>query len=400
MNIRTRQESFNTGDVIADRFEIVRPLRDGCQGAVYLVRHVDFPERLIAMKVLLLSQEEDFETTAARFRNEVMAAYSVTHPNVVRIYDYIRQGTLLAFTMEYILGGDLADLLAYEEPLKFYQIIHILEQVCNGLSAVHEQSIIHRDIKPENILITKDGHVKISDFGTARLGTTLGKSNGITGTVGYLSPEYIRDGHLDLRSDLYSLGVVAYEMIVGEVPFQGENLLDSISERLKESAPSVLEKNDKCPQKLANIIDRLLQLNPDDRYQSAKEVLKDLTRVKIKRVNDSGNENIIRTQILDMDEVHKQFNTEFNEGLNNGLEIPSTNNSLNNIANINDSNTREGVSEEILSTRIDLEIRNDSTWADTMNEYIRPPVTYFQYFVFTVLTIIGFAIGLVITGMH
>jgi len=188
MNIRTRQESFNTGDVIADRFEIVRPLRDGCQGAVYLVRHVDFPERLIAMKVLLLSQEEDFETTAARFRNEVMAAYSVTHPNVVRIYDYIRQGTLLAFTMEYILGGDL-------------------------------------------------------------LGTTLGKSNGITGTVGYLSPEYIRDGHLDLRSDLYSLGVVAYEMIVGEVPFQGENLLDSISERLKESAPSVLEKNDNLQKK-------------------------------------------------------------------------------------------------------------------------------------------------------
>ena len=137
------------------------------------------------MKVLLLSEQEDFETTAARFRNEVMAAYSVTHPNVVRIYDYIRQGTLLAFTMEYIIGGDLADLLAHDEPLKFYQIIHILEQVCNGLSAVHEQNIIHRDIKPENILITKDGQVKISDFGTARLGATLGKNNGITGTVGY-----------------------------------------------------------------------------------------------------------------------------------------------------------------------------------------------------------------------
>lgn len=392
MNIRAQQICFSTGDVIADRFEIVKPLREGCQGAIYLVRHIDFPERLIAMKVLLLSEQEDFEVTAARFRNEVMAAYSVTHPNVVRIYDYIRQGTLLAFTMEYIIGGDLADLLAHDEPLKFYQIIHILEQVCNGLSAVHEQNIIHRDIKPENILITKDGQVKISDFGTARLGATLGKNNGITGTVGYLSPEYIRDGHLDLRSDLYSLGVVAYEMIVGELPFQGENLLESVSERLKGDAPSVLEKNDKCPEKLAKIINRLLQLNPDDRYQSAKEVLEDLTRVRIKRINAAGKENITRTQVLNMEEVRR----EFNKGINRELEIPSINSSN---SNIEASHTREGIDEEIRSTRIDLEIK-DSPWTDTINEYIRPPVTYFQYFVFTVLTIIGFAIGLVLTGMH
>ena len=379
MNIKTKHICFNPGDIVANRFEIVRPLRDGCQGAIYLVKHVDFPERLIAMKVLLLSEHEDFETTAARFRNEVMAAYSVTHPNVVRIYDYIREGSILAFTMEYIIGGDLADLLAYEEPLKFYQIVHILEQVCNGLIAVHEQNIIHRDIKPENILITKDGQVKISDFGTARVGQTLSKKNGITGTVAYLSPEYIKEGHLDLRSDLYSLGVVAYEMVVGEVPFQGNNLIESISERLKENAPSVLKKNDKCPKKLAKIIDKLLQLNPEDRYQSAADALEDLTRVRINKINDKRKENIKRTQILNIEELRKE------------LELPNT--------DIKNLQSKENIDQDLTSTKVDLEIKN-TPWSDTIVEYVRPPVTYFQYFIFTLLTIIGFAIGLVITGMH
>ena len=383
MDISTEHICFNQGDIIANRFEVIKPLRNGCQGAVYLVKHVDFPERIIAMKVLLLSENEDFEITAARFRNEVMAAYSVTDPNVVRIYDYIREGSLLAFTMEYVLGGDLADLLAYKEPLKIYQIVHILEQVCKGLSAIHEQEIIHRDIKPENILITKDGHVKISDFGTARVGDTLGKKNGITGTVGYLSPEYIRDGHLDSRSDLYSLGVVAYEMIVGEVPFQGDNLIECVSARLKCNAPSVLKKNDKCPEKLAKIVDKLLQLEPENRYQSIKDVLRDLTRVRVKKMSAKGKENITRTQILNMEEVHKELDR---EQANRELEIPPT-------------DIRTEINEEILSTKVDSEV-DEPNWTDTVIDYVRPHVTYLQYFIFILITIIGFAMGLILFSMH
>ena len=395
-SLNIKQATFNPGDIVAQRFEIIKPLRSGCQGAIYLVRHLDFPERLIAMKVLLVSSDEDFETTAARFRNEVMAAYSVTHPNIVRIFDYIRQGSLLAFTMEYIIGGDLADLLAYEEPLKIYQIVHILEQVCQGLSSIHSAKIIHRDIKPENILITQEGHVKISDFGTARIGSTLGKKNGITGTVGYLSPEYIREGHLDSRSDLYSLGVVAYEMIAGEVPFQGNNLLESISERLESSPPSVLEKNDKCPEKLAKIVDKLLQLNPDNTYQSADDALMDLSKVRVRKMSAQGKENTKRTQVLDIEKLQEDYSNQFQDNENieiEGLKIPetSTKEFLNN-----------DVSEEILSTRIDLEIEpeNNVAWKDTVIEYVRPPVTYWQYFLLGIIIIAGFGIGLVASGMH
>ena len=280
-------KTFRPGDKLAGRFEVIRPLRKGGNGDVYLVKHAEFPDRLLAMKTLKPTPEDDFEVAVARFRNEVIAAYSVTHPNVVRIFDYIREGELIAFTMEYIVGGDLADILSNHRRLTMHQVLHLFSQICDGVNAIHDAHIIHRDLKPENILITKDGKVKISDFGTARRGETLSKKGGITGTIAYLSPEYLRDGQLDQRSDIYALGILAYEMVTSETPFKGDTLIETLSLRLHETPPAPQELNPLCPLSLGNLILKCLKANPEERYQSISEIQRDLKKVSLSRVTPS-----------------------------------------------------------------------------------------------------------------
>lgn len=374
--------NFLPGDRIANRFEVIRPLRDGCQGAIYLVRHIDFPERKIAMKVLLLSQDEDFEITAARFRNEVMAAYSVTHPNVVRVYDYVREGEIIAFTMEYVIGGDLADLLAYDEPLKIHQIIHILEQICEGVQAIHDAGIIHRDLKPENILITKEGQVKISDFGTARMGTTLGRKGGITGTVAYLSPEYLKDGHLDFRSDLYSLGIVAFEMIAGETPFKGESLIETLTMRLHETAPPVQEFNADCPSTLSAMVEKLLALDPNDRYSNATEVLRDLKKVRVKRstaqTQVTGTKILKQTDVpisplLDSSEASAQRDFAFQEHADGAVEPP--------------------FGEDLHSSQVSPAGSRVATINQTISAHVSLPTDFKQWVILAIIIIFGFLAG-------
>ena len=239
------------------------------------------PERLIAMKTLSSATDlENLDLIEARFRNEVMATYSVTHPNVVRTYDYIRKDDLIAFTMEYVVGGDLGDLLARNEEIPAHQIIHILYEICQGVSAIHEAGIIHRDLKPENILIGADGQIKISDFGTARLGATLSKKGGISGTVAYLSPEYLRDGQLDFRSDIYALGVVAYEMVTGTIPLQGDSLMETLNKRLNQPPEPPNYYNPNCPDSLNTLILKALETDPTLRYQTIEAMLNDLERMK------------------------------------------------------------------------------------------------------------------------
>ena len=275
--------NFLPGDIIASRFEVIRPLRDGCQGAIYLVRHIDFPERKIAMKVLLLDQKEGFEITAARFRNEIVASYGVSHPNVVRAYEYFRDGDLVAYTMEYVSGGDLADKLE-DGPLPIDEAVRILAQICGGVQVIHLAGIIHRDLKPENILLTQEGDVKITDFGIARLGRTskLTEHGGVVGTIDYVSPEYLEEGHVDARSDIYALGVLAYEMIVGHSPFRGDSVIATMTMRLRSdpAAPDILRED--CPKELSTIILNALQRDPKNRYQEAKEMQVDLNALASK----------------------------------------------------------------------------------------------------------------------
>lgn len=363
---------FVPGDIIASRFEVIRPLRDGCQGAIYLVNHVDFPERKIAMKVLLLDQKEDFEITAARFRNEVKAAYSVTHPNVVRVYDYVREGNIIAFSMEYVIGGDLADILAYEEPLKIHQIINILEQICEGVNAIHEAGIIHRDLKPENILINKEGLVKISDFGTARMGSTLGRKGGITGTVAYLSPEYLKDGQLDPRSDLYSIGIVAFEMIAGQTPFKGGSLIETLTMRLHETAPSAKSFNSECPNSLSSIVAKLLSIDPNDRFETATDLLKELKKVRVRKVSTIT--NIASTQILEGIGLDFAISTE-------DIEIQKQTG----FCPVDDFEER--------NAQVTPKRTRAATITHQISEHVNMPYSIWQWLMLTVLIILGFAAG-------
>ncbi|MCC6931923.1 MAG: protein kinase [Deltaproteobacteria bacterium] len=274
--------NLQPGTIVNGRYEVVKCLGTGSMGMVYACRHRELSNHLVAMKVLFAEVARD-EIATARFRNEIVASYGVSHPNVVRAYEYFRDGDLVAFTMEYIGGGDLADRLNPGNPLPFDQILHFLKQMCSGVQAIHDAGIIHRDIKPENILITSQGDIKITDFGIARTGTgpKLTEHGGVVGTIDYVSPEYLERGEVDTRSDIYALGVLGYEMITSETPFQGKSVIETMTMRLRTDPSAPITKRPECPEELNRIVMRALQRNPGLRYQSASEMLDDLNEIDL-----------------------------------------------------------------------------------------------------------------------
>ena len=269
--------NLQPGTIIAGRYEVVKCLGTGSMGMVYACRHRELGGHLVAMKVLFAEVARD-AVAAARFRNEIVASYGVSHPNVVRAFEYFRDGDLVAFTMEYIGGGDLADRITHEELLSLEEIIHMLTQMCSGVQAIHDAGIIHRDLKPENILITTDGDIKITDFGIARCGTgpKLTEHGGVVGTIDYVSPEYLERGQVDARSDIYALGVLAFEMLTGESPFKGNSVIETMTIRLRTDAvpPSTLRPE--CPSVLDKIVLKAMARDPKKRYQKAIEMHHDL----------------------------------------------------------------------------------------------------------------------------
>ncbi len=244
---------------------------------VYACRHRELSGHLVAMKVLFAEVARD-TVAAARFRNEIVASYGVSHPNVVRAYEYFRDGDLVAFTMEYIGGGDLADRISHDEPLPISEIERMLGQMCSGVQAIHDAGIIHRDLKPENILITTEGDIKITDFGIARhvTGPKLTEHGGVVGTIDYVSPEYLERGQVDARSDIYALGVLAFEMITGESPFKGNSVIETMTIRLRSDPPAPSSLRPECPPSLDKIVLKAMRRDPDKRYQRALEMSYDL----------------------------------------------------------------------------------------------------------------------------
>jgi len=266
--------NLKAGKIIQGKYEVLRCLGAGSMGMVYAVKHLDLQDRILAMKVLYSDVAKD-EVQAARFKNEIVASYEVNHPNVVRAYDYFKEGDLIAYTMEYVSGGDLADKLNEEQLIPIEDTISMLKQMANGLSAIHKAGIIHRDLKPENILISNDTSIKITDFGIARSakGPRLTDHGGIVGTFAYVSPEYLEHGKLDHRSDIYSIGVLAYEMVVGAAPHDGTNVIESMHAKLSTDPKAPEELRQGCPKLLSDVILKALARNPVDRYQTAEELL-------------------------------------------------------------------------------------------------------------------------------
>jgi serine/threonine protein kinase len=271
--------SLQPGTVIAGRYEVVKCLGTGSMGLVYACRHREQAGNLVAVKVLFPEVAQD-KVAAARFRNEIFASYGVDHPNVVRAYEYLRDGDLIAYTMEFVGGGDLADRLSKwkDNPIPVPESIRLLWQMASGVQAIHDSGIIHRDLKPENILLTTDGQVKIADFGIARtgFGPKLTEHGGVVGTIDYVSPEYMLNSQVDWRSDIYALGILTYEMLTGDSPFRADSVYATMTKRLKMDAAPPSTHNPEVPAELDAIVLKALAREPEMRYQSASELQADL----------------------------------------------------------------------------------------------------------------------------
>jgi len=235
--------------------------------------------RTVAIKVLHAHYATD-PGFVARFRQEAQAAANLSHPNIVNIYDWGRDDDTYYIVMEYVRGTDLKALIGQNGPLDPFKAAEYCAQVCAALSVAHGYDIIHRDIKPHNIVLTPDGTIKVMDFGIARAGnTTMTQTGSVLGTAHYVSPEQAQGRPLSATSDLYSLGVVLYELTTGELPFNGDSPVAVALKQVNEEPVPPRAIDPDLPPSLEAVILRAMQKNPQDRYASAEEMRRELTRV-------------------------------------------------------------------------------------------------------------------------
>lgn len=269
------------GKCIMGRYEILERIGGGGMGVVWKANDKVL-DRYVTLKVLRpeMSEDEDF---VRRFRREAKAAASLSHPNIVSIYDVGEDQGLYFIVMELVEGETLRDKLTRQGKLEVEEALNIAGQICLGLSHAHTNQIIHRDIKPQNILITTLGHVKVADFGIARAlgGVSNTSTNVVVGSASYLSPEQARNGVVSARSNLYSLGVVLYEMLTGKPPFTGDSPVSVALQHVEAKVPAVRDKNPEIPVEIENLIAKALAKSPDMRFQSADEMLKSIRQLRL-----------------------------------------------------------------------------------------------------------------------
>ncbi|HEU4963083.1 MAG TPA: Stk1 family PASTA domain-containing Ser/Thr kinase [Bacilli bacterium] len=266
------------GRKLGNRYEVLEKIGGGGMAIVYRAKDT-LLNRFVSIKVLRahFSTDDDF---VRRFQREAQAAASLSHPNVVNIYDVGIEGEDYYIVMEYIDGLTLKEVIQDRAPLPVSEAIDIAKQICSALGHAHENNIVHRDIKPHNILIGKDGRVKVTDFGIARAITsnTITQDGSVLGSVHYFSPEQARGGITDVKSDIYSLGVVLYEMVTGELPFSGESPISVALKHLQDQFVEPRQLNPNLPQSVENIILKSLAKDPSVRYPSAREMYRDLEK--------------------------------------------------------------------------------------------------------------------------
>lgn len=270
---------IKVGSVINGRFKLENFLGEGGMGLVFSAYDIELNEKVV-LKILKKDFLED-STIIKKFKEELKIARKIIHPNVVRLYDFFEAGEILFFTQEYLDGSTLRNILNLKKILNINEGIFILKQVLKGLEAAHNLNIIHKDIKPENIFILKNNFTKILDFGIAQiLESKISKyKTSVHGTVGtpeYMSPEQLSSRPVDHRTDIYSLGIVFYEMLTGEVPFQGKTAISTALLHLQKLPKPPTNINPKVPLKLEQIILKMLKKSPEERYSSTNEVLQNL----------------------------------------------------------------------------------------------------------------------------
>ncbi|WP_078556848.1 Stk1 family PASTA domain-containing Ser/Thr kinase [Bacillus alkalicellulosilyticus] len=275
------------GNRISGRYQILETVGGGGMANVYKAHDVIL-DRVVAVKVLQpqFSGDEQF---IKRFHREAQAATSLAHPNVVSIYDVGVEDDVYYIVMEYVEGPTLKELIQQRGPIPLDETIDIMTQVMSAIAHAHANQIVHRDIKPHNILISTSGEVKVTDFGIARAmsSATITHTNSVMGSVHYLSPEQARGGVVNLKSDIYSLGIVLYEMVTGKLPFSGDTAVSIAIKHLQSDVPSVKQFNASMPQSIENIIKKATAKDPFHRYASVYEMEEDLeTALEPSRFNE------------------------------------------------------------------------------------------------------------------
>ena len=292
------------GQKINDRYQIIKSIGEGGMANVYLA-YDTILDRDVAVKILRgdLSNDEKF---VRRFQREALNASSLSHPNIVEVYDVGEDNGQYFIVMEYIEGKNLKDLLKKRGKLTVSEVVDIMSQISDGLSIAHDSYIIHRDIKPQNIMILENGMVKITDFGIAMAmnATQLTQTNSVMGSVHYLPPEQASGKGSTLKSDIYSMGILMYELLTGSLPYRGENAVEIALKHLKEPLPSIREELEDIPQSVENVILKSASKNPKNRYNDAREMYEDL-----KTVLDESRENEERHeyQYPELDNDGKKF---------------------------------------------------------------------------------------------
>ena len=295
------------GIVLGKRYAVLSKIGAGGMADVYKGRD-QMLNRYVAIKVLKKQYKED-ENFVRKFRSEAQAAAGLIHPNIVNVYDVGEDRGLNYMVMELVEGITLKEYIERKGRLSHKETISIAIQMCSGIGAAHASGIIHRDIKPQNIIISKDGKVKVTDFGIAKAITSNTVSTNAMGSVHYTSPEQARGGIVDEKSDLYSAGITMYEMITGHVPFDGDSTVTVALKHLQEEIKSPAEEVPDIPYSLECIIMKCTQKNPAMRYQSCDELLQDLKHSLVDPEGDfvvlGGRRRSDRTVVMSPEEVER-----------------------------------------------------------------------------------------------
>ena len=264
------------GQKINDRYKIVKTIGEGGMANVYLAID-EILNREVAVKILRGDLAED-EKFVRRFQREAISASSLNHPNIVEVYDVGEDDGSYFIVMEYINGVTLKNLIKKRGKLSLIEVVDIMKQLTSGIECAHENNIIHRDIKPQNAMILDDGKIKITDFGisTALNSIEMTQTNSVMGSVHYLPPEQASGKATTFKSDIYSLGILMYELLTGTIPFKGETAVEVAMKQLKEDLPSVVKKFPEIPQSVENILMRSCAKNPLNRYDTVEEMHHDI----------------------------------------------------------------------------------------------------------------------------
>lgn len=292
--------------ILGNRYEIIRKIGDGGMAFVYEAKD-RLLNRIVAVKVLRPEFVDD-EEFLAKFKREAEAVANISHPNIVNVYDVGCDGKVNYIVMEYVDGQNLKEIIKNEGTLDEYTALDITKQIAKALSAAHKKGVIHRDIKPHNILISSEGrNVKVADFGIAKAATnsTMTNIGSIIGSVHYFSPEQVKGKPVKNNADLYSLGIVLYEMLLGKVPFKGDSPISIALQHINEDIEFSSEEKTQIPQSIRTLIKKLTEKSPEDRYQSSEEVIEDIEYIEqnidldfIKQYDDFATRRIPPVEIV------------------------------------------------------------------------------------------------------